>query len=104
MGKACEFLSQGPPVTLNLVLHQILEMFPATQFAPVRVELEMALIDVVANSTDVPLWRLFGGVSNSLSIVATMPATSLAKAFDMARVICRSDLGYVTSEEYQHVF
>ncbi|KAK8694411.1 hypothetical protein V6N13_071964 [Hibiscus sabdariffa] len=84
VGKACEFLSQGPPVTLNLVLHQISEMFPATQFAPVRAGLEMALIDAVANSIDVPLWRLFGGVSNSLTCAATIPTTSSAKAFDLA--------------------
>ncbi|KAL4363188.1 hypothetical protein GQ457_04G023250 [Hibiscus cannabinus] len=84
VGKACEFLNQGPPVTLNLVLHQISEMFPATQFAPVRAGLEMALIDAVANSIDVPLWRLFGGVSNSLTSAATIPTTSSAKAFDLA--------------------
>ncbi|KAK8669603.1 hypothetical protein V6N13_107029 [Hibiscus sabdariffa] len=54
VGKACEFLSHGPPVTLNLVLHQISEMFPATQFAPVRAG------------------------------AATIPTTSSAKAFDLA--------------------
>ena len=32
----------------------------------------MALIDAVANSIDVPLWRLFGGVSNTLSTAATV--------------------------------
>ncbi|KAK8569169.1 hypothetical protein V6N12_007701 [Hibiscus sabdariffa] len=72
VGKACEFLSHGPPVTLNLVLHQISEMFPATQFAPVRAGLEMALIDAVANGIDVPL------------CAATIPTTSSAKAFDLA--------------------
>ena len=38
----------------------------------VRTGLEMALIDAVANSIDVPLWRLFGGVSNTLSTAATV--------------------------------
>lgn len=32
----------------------------------------MALIDAVANSIDVPLWRLFGGVSNSLTTSITV--------------------------------
>lgn len=32
----------------------------------------MALIDAVANSIDVPLWRLFGGVSNSLTTAVTV--------------------------------
>ncbi|KAK8711923.1 hypothetical protein V6N13_147179 [Hibiscus sabdariffa] len=94
--KACEFLSQGPPVTLNLVLHQISEMFPGTEFASVRAGLEMALIDAVANSIDVPLWRLFGGVSNSLSTAATIPTTSSAKAFDLASKYCK--LGFKTLE------
>ncbi|GMI66155.1 cytochrome P450, family 77, subfamily A, polypeptide 5 pseudogene [Hibiscus trionum] len=96
VGKACEFLSQGPPLTLNLVLHQISEMFPGTQFASVRAGLEKALIDAVANNIDVPLWRLFGGVSNSLSTAATIPTTSSAKAFDLAAEYCK--LGFKTLE------
>ncbi|KAA3474568.1 L-Ala-D/L-amino acid epimerase-like [Gossypium australe] len=94
--KACEFLSQGPPVTLNLVLHQISEMFPGSEFASVRAGLEMALVDAVANSIDVPLWRLFGGVSDSLSTAATIPTTSSAKAFDLAAKYCK--LGFKTLE------
>ncbi|MFQ6633970.1 hypothetical protein Gotur_011413, partial [Gossypium turneri] len=149
--KACEFLSQGSPVTLNLVLHQISEMFPGSEFAsvrrgaaleclrpsiegivfvgilssiyrekckevygsesvsigenmictltkqvPVRAGLEMALVDAVANSIDVSLWRLFGGVSDSLSTAATIPTTSSAKAFDLAAKYCK--LGFKTLE------
>ncbi|MBA0590296.1 hypothetical protein Gorai_019009, partial [Gossypium raimondii] len=120
--KACEFLSQGSPVTLNLVLHQISEMFPGRGAAleclrpsiegivfvgilssiyrekskEVRAGLEMALVDAVANSIDVPLWRLFGGVSNSLSTAATIPTTSSAKAFDLAAKYYK--LGFKTLE------
>ncbi|OMP04714.1 Mandelate racemase/muconate lactonizing enzyme [Corchorus olitorius] len=82
--EACEFLGQGPPMTLNLVLDQISEIVPGTEFASVRAGLEMALIDAVANSIDVPLWRLFGGVSNTLVTSATIPTTSLPKAVEMA--------------------
>lgn len=32
----------------------------------------MALIDAIANSIDVPLWRLFGGFSNSISSAVTV--------------------------------
>jgi L-alanine-DL-glutamate epimerase-like enolase superfamily enzyme len=32
----------------------------------VRAGVEMALIDAVANSIRVPLWRLFGGASNTI--------------------------------------
>ncbi|XP_039066424.1 L-Ala-D/L-amino acid epimerase-like [Hibiscus syriacus] len=94
--EACEFLSRRPPVTLNLLLHQISEMFPGSQFASVRAGFEMALIDAVANSIDVPLWRLFGGVSNSLSTAATIPTTSSAKAFDLDAKYCK--LGFTTLE------
>lgn len=37
----------------------------------------MALIDAVANSIDVPLWRLFGGVSNSLTTAITVKCLTL---------------------------
>ncbi|XVE72124.1 hypothetical protein DITRI_Ditri11bG0013300 [Diplodiscus trichospermus] len=80
----CEFLGQGPPLTLNLALDQISKIVPGSEFASVRAGLEMALIVAVANSIDVPLWRLFGGVSNTLSTAATIPTTSSAKAFDLA--------------------
>ncbi|XWS75501.1 hypothetical protein CRYUN_Cryun01aG0094700 [Craigia yunnanensis] len=87
--EACEFLGQGPPVTLNLALDQISKIVPGSEFASVRTGLEMALIDAVANSIDVPLWRLFGGVSNTLSTAATIPTTSSAKAFDLAAKYCK---------------
>lgn len=32
----------------------------------------MALIDAVANSINIPLWRLFGGVSNSITTDITV--------------------------------
>lgn len=32
----------------------------------------MALIDAVTNSIGVPLWRLFGGVSNNLTTAVTV--------------------------------
>ncbi|XVF71577.1 hypothetical protein PTKIN_Ptkin12aG0049400 [Pterospermum kingtungense] len=92
--EACEFLRQGPPVTLNLALDQISKIVPGTEFASVRTGLEMALIDAVANSIDVPLWRLFGGVSNTLLTAATIPTTSSAKAFDLAAKYCK--LGFQT--------
>lgn len=38
----------------------------------IRAGVEMALIDAVANSINVPLWRLFGGVTNSLTTAITV--------------------------------
>lgn len=38
----------------------------------VRAGVEMALIDAVANSIGIPLWRLFGGVSNTVTTDITV--------------------------------
>lgn len=38
----------------------------------VRAAVEMALIDAVAKSVSMPLWRLFGGVSNTLTTDITV--------------------------------
>ncbi|WCJ25324.1 L-Ala-D/L-amino acid epimerase [Euphorbia peplus] len=73
--EACEFLSCSSPKVLDLVLQEIGGVVPGTHFASVRAGVEMALIDAVANSIDVPLWRLFGGVSNTLQTSITLPMT-----------------------------
>lgn len=38
----------------------------------VRAGIEMALIDAVAKSIGIPLWRLFGGFSNSITTDITV--------------------------------
>lgn len=38
----------------------------------VRAGVEMALIDAVANSVGIPLWRLFGGFSNEITTDITV--------------------------------
>jgi L-alanine-DL-glutamate epimerase-like enolase superfamily enzyme len=37
-----------------------------------RAGVEMALIDAVANSIGIPLWRLFGGASDSVTTDITV--------------------------------
>jgi len=37
-----------------------------------RAGIEMAIIDAVANSIRVPLWRLFGGASNTITTDITV--------------------------------
>eukprot|EP00268_Persea_americana_P002510 TRINITY_DN1075_c0_g1_i7.p1 TRINITY_DN1075_c0_g1~~TRINITY_DN1075_c0_g1_i7.p1 ORF type:complete len:260 (+),score=65.26 TRINITY_DN1075_c0_g1_i7:356-1135(+) len=44
----------------------------------------MALIDAVANSIDVPLWRLFGGALDSITTDITIPIVSPAEAAELA--------------------
>lgn len=44
----------------------------------------MAVIDAVANSIGVPLWRLFGGVSNTITTDITIPIVSPAEAAELA--------------------
>lgn len=51
-----------------MVLIQILTLLK------VRAGVEMALIDAAANSIGIPLWRLFGGVSNAISTDITVEA------------------------------
>ena len=43
----------------------------------VRAGVEMAVIDAVASSIGVPLWRLFGGVSNTITTDITVTFLSL---------------------------
>ncbi|EXC20524.1 L-Ala-D/L-Glu epimerase [Morus notabilis] len=86
--EACEFLRRSPAMTLNSVFEEIGGILPGQEFASVRAGVEMALIDAVANSIDVPLWRLFGGVSNSLTTAITIPITSPAEASAMASKYC----------------
>lgn len=45
----------------------------------VRAGVEMALIDAVANSIRISLWRLFGGASDSVTTDITLPIVTLMK-------------------------
>ncbi|GAU44696.1 hypothetical protein TSUD_24590 [Trifolium subterraneum] len=45
---------------------------------------EMTLIDAVANSICAPLWRLFGGASNTIITDITIPIVSSAEAAELA--------------------
>ncbi|XP_065857876.1 L-Ala-D/L-amino acid epimerase-like isoform X2 [Euphorbia lathyris] len=89
--EASQFLTCSSPKILDLLLHEIAGILPGTQFASVRAGVEMALIDAVANSIDVPLWRLFGGVSNTLSTAITLPTNYPA---ELASKYC--ELGFKT--------
>ncbi|XP_020594344.1 L-Ala-D/L-amino acid epimerase-like, partial [Phalaenopsis equestris] len=44
----------------------------------------MALIDAVANSINVPLWKLFGGASNSIVTDITIPIVAPNEAAKLA--------------------
>ncbi|KAJ6838624.1 putative L-Ala-D/L-amino acid epimerase [Iris pallida] len=81
---ACRFLVGSRPMALGLVLHQIHSLLPGHDFASVRAGVEMALIDAVANSIGIPLWRLFGGVSNSIETDITIPIVSPNEAAELA--------------------
>ncbi|PSR89059.1 L-Ala-D/L-amino acid epimerase, partial [Actinidia chinensis var. chinensis] len=82
--EACEFLRRSPAMTLGSVLGEIGGLLPGHQFASVRAGVEMALIDAVANSIGIPLWRLFGGVTNTITTDITIPIVSPAKAAELA--------------------
>ncbi|XP_057952058.1 L-Ala-D/L-amino acid epimerase [Malania oleifera] len=82
--EACEFLRQSPAMILKSVLNQIAGILPGHEFASVRAGVEMALIDAVACSIGAPLWRLFGGVSNTIRTDITIPIVSPDEAAELA--------------------
>lgn len=92
--EACQFLLCSSPMVLNLALNEIGGILPGTEFASVRAGVEMALIDAVTNSIGVPLWRLFGGVSNNLTTAVTLPTVFPAEASHLALKYCQ--LGFKT--------
>ncbi|XP_062117031.1 L-Ala-D/L-amino acid epimerase isoform X2 [Humulus lupulus] len=82
--EACEFLRQCPEMTLSSALGKISGILPGHEFASVRAGVEMALIDAVASDIGVPLWRLFGGVSNTITTDITIPIVPPAEAAALA--------------------
>ncbi|XP_031407032.1 L-Ala-D/L-amino acid epimerase isoform X3 [Punica granatum] len=82
--EACEVLTRRPAVALGVVLGEIAAVLPGHEFASVRAGVEMALIDAVANGIGVPLWRLFGGASNSITTDITIPIVSPSEAATLA--------------------
>ncbi|XP_042407514.1 L-Ala-D/L-amino acid epimerase-like [Zingiber officinale] len=86
---ACSALVQSLPMTLGDVLREVGRLLPGHDFASVRAGVEMALIDAAANSIRIPLWRLFGGVSNSITTDITIPIVSPSEAAELAAKYCR---------------
>ncbi|KAK8530904.1 hypothetical protein V6N12_013402 [Hibiscus sabdariffa] len=93
--EACEMLRSCSFMTLGALLGEICDLLPGHQFASeglmcfirlllqlkVRAGVEMALIDAAAKSIGVPLWRLFGGASNTIPIVSPAEAAALASKY-----------------------
>lgn len=82
--EACSFLKRSPPMNLGSALGEIGRILPGHEFASVRAGVEMAVIDAVANSIGVPLWRLFGGASNTITTDITIPIVSVDEASKLA--------------------
>ncbi|KAJ4818198.1 D-Ala-D/L-Ala epimerase [Rhynchospora pubera] len=81
---ACDYLVKSPPVNLGTALAEVDRLLPGHEFASVRAGMEMALIDAVANSIRIPLWRLFGGSSNTITTDITIPIVSAKEAAQLA--------------------
>ncbi|CAL9206014.1 unnamed protein product [Musa hybrid cultivar] len=86
---ACRVLVRSPPMTLGAVLAEVGRLLPGHDLASVRAGFEMALIDAAANSIRIPLWRLFGGASNSITTDITIPIVSPSEAAELAAKYCR---------------
>ncbi|CAL9075601.1 unnamed protein product [Musa textilis] len=76
-------------MTLGAVLAEVGRVLPGHDLASVRAGFEMALIDAAANSIRIPLWRLFGGASNSITTDITIPIVSPSEAAELAAKYCR---------------
>ncbi|KAK9278302.1 hypothetical protein L1049_027867 [Liquidambar formosana] len=87
--EACEYLRRSPAMTLSSVLGEIGGILPGHEFGSVRAGVEMALIDAVSTSIGVPLWRLFGGVSNTITTDITIPIVSPGEAAELASKYCK---------------
>ncbi|CAF2057584.1 unnamed protein product [Brassica oleracea var. botrytis] len=70
--EACELLRELPEMKLGHVLQEIGGILPGHRFASVRVGVEMAMIDAAAKSVGVPMWKLFGGASNTITTNITI--------------------------------
>lgn len=70
--EACELLRELPEMKLAHVLEEIGGILPGHRFASVRAGMEMAMIDAAAKSVGVPLWKLFGGASNTITTDITV--------------------------------
>ncbi|KAM0049698.1 putative o-succinylbenzoate synthase [Helianthus debilis subsp. tardiflorus] len=83
--EACHFLNNTQaPMPLGHLLREIAQLLPGHHFASVRAGVEMALIDAVATSIGTPLWRFFGGVSNTITTDITIPIVSPTEAAQLA--------------------
>ncbi|EMS63193.1 L-Ala-D/L-Glu epimerase [Triticum urartu] len=65
----------------NLPLMCIYLFFSPTK---ARAGVEMAVIDAVANTIRIPLWRLFGGASNTVTTAMTIPIVAPNEAAQLA--------------------
>ncbi|XP_008673297.2 L-Ala-D/L-amino acid epimerase-like isoform X1 [Zea mays] len=83
-GRACAALVGAPAAPLGAVLQDLASVLPGHAFASARAGVEMALIDAVANSIGIPLWRLFGGASDSLTTDITIPIVTPNEAAQLA--------------------
>ncbi|XP_006406627.2 L-Ala-D/L-amino acid epimerase isoform X1 [Eutrema salsugineum] len=82
--EACEFLRELPEMKLGNVLQEIGGFLPGHQFASVRAGMEMAMIDAAAKRVGMPLWKLFGGASSTITTDITIPIVSPAEASSLA--------------------
>ncbi|XP_062193026.1 L-Ala-D/L-amino acid epimerase isoform X1 [Phragmites australis] len=83
-GRACAALAGAPAAPLGSLLQDVASVLPGHAFASARAGVEMALIDAVANSIRIPLRRLFGGASDSVTTDITIPIVTPNEAAQLA--------------------
>ncbi|BBN12582.1 hypothetical protein MPTK1_5g21250 [Marchantia polymorpha subsp. ruderalis] len=84
--EACKYLKELKGIQLKKVLEALAEICPGHEFSSVRAGLEMAVVDAVAHSLQLPLWKYFGGCSKSISTDITIPICPPEEAEILARL------------------
>ncbi|KAL9274395.1 L-Ala-D/L-amino acid epimerase-like protein [Drosera capensis] len=82
--EVCMVMGSWEELRLGDVLREIGAVLQGHEFASVRAGMEMAIIDAAAQSSCIPLWRLFGGVSNTITTDITIPIVSAESAANLA--------------------
>ncbi|KAL1824760.1 hypothetical protein ACET3Z_011538 [Daucus carota] len=84
IAETCDFLKRSPNMSLGSLLEQIGRIMPGHAYASVRAGMEMALIDAVAYSIGMPLWKVFGGASNTIITNITIPMAGPFRSAQLA--------------------
>ncbi|KAG6555413.1 hypothetical protein Mapa_002640 [Marchantia paleacea] len=84
--EACKYLKEQKGINLKKLLEALSEICPGHEFSSVRAGVQMAVVDAVAHSLQLPLWKYFGGNGKSITTDITIPICTPEEAENLARL------------------